>query len=252
MAVKTAQFIVRVPFDDRHVKGLEQTPVWCRYRIKLFEEFTLRSLLNQNFRNFRIFLICGERNREMKESHDWHPKVELCYDTGRKKYDEIEADYVSITRVDSDDLLHRDALTEIRDSLIFSEKRECLVFLKHWLWSVPAGLLAHRTYHDPAPPYYTHIFPRKIFKDWPEFDRQHNVGHGHAGGDLCGTKALSPWKVCVVKHWANTGRIKRGKPLVTNRKGSNKNGNGMFKVLQDFGIQRYQMSCDYKIEWKET
>lgn len=250
MVEKSVQFIIRVPFDERDVSGLKQTPEWCRYRIKLFEEFTLRSLLNQTFKNFRIFLLCGEKNKDIKDSYDWHSRVELCYDMGREKYEKIDTDYVSITRIDSDDLMHRDAMAEIRDNLIFSEKRECLVFLKHWLWNVPARFLTHRTYHDPAPPYYTHIFSRKIFSDWLEFDRQHNVGHGHAGGDLPETKILSPWKICVVKHWANTGRIKRGKALVMARKDSNKNRNEKFKILHEFGIQHYQTSSDYKIEWK--
>ena len=244
--------IMRIFLDERDVEGLSQTSEWLRYRIRLFEEFTLRSLLNQSFQAFRIFLLCGERNRKIKDGHDWHPKVELCYDMGRSRYEEMEADYAVITRIDSDDLLHRDALAEIRDNLILSEKRECLIFLKHWLWNVPARFLMHRTYHTLVPPYFTHIFPRDIFKIWSEFDSQHNVGHGHAGGDLPETKILSPWKVCVVKHWANTGRIKRGKSLKMklNPEDSIRNKDEIFNILEGFGIRRQQVSHDYRIEWK--
>lgn len=189
------------------------SPEWIKKRIKFFEAFTLKSLLNQSFQDFRIFLICGNRHRKITDAHQWHGKVELCYDNCQAKYAGINTDHVAITRIDSDDLFHKDALAEVRDSVILSNRRECLIFRKNLVWDVINRVIGR--HYRQAPPFFTHIFPRRIFRNWPLFSQQHCLVHGQAGGRLPSTKELSEHKVCVVQHRDNISLIRRGlKPVM--------------------------------------
>lgn len=243
-------YIFRVPFDHRSPAGFEQTPEWLTYRMRFFHEFTLQSLLNQTEQDFRIFLLCNKKNSKIRNVYKWHPRVELCEDMGRSRYEAIDTDYVAILRIDSDDLLHREALANIKEGLIVSDRRECMIFRKLILWNVPCGYIKKpRPYYDPAPPYTVHTFPKAVYRDWENFDMHHNVGHGNAGGLLPETVELPEYRICVVKHWMNTGRIKRGKRLVTKSKpnGAIVDKDKMAAILSDFGIKRSQLKTDYKI-----
>lgn len=206
---KSVTFIVQtfLDYDRKDEFAKFTTPEWVEKRIEFFHEFTLKSLLSQSFQDFRIFVLCGERHRKVTENIQWHERVEVCYDNGQSKYAEIDTDYVSITRIDSDDLYHKDAMAEIKASLILTSKRECLIFRKCLVWHTINRYVGR--HHRTSPPFYTHIFPRKIYKDWARFETEHFMVHGQAGGRLPKTKELSKHRACVIKHDDNFSLIRR-------------------------------------------
>lgn len=222
---KSVTFIVRSFLDyDRPTQTV--TRHWVKARIRLYHELTLKSILNQSFQDFRILVLCGLRHKETTQYAKWHPRLEICHDGGRAIYESLDTDYLSITRIDSDDLMHRDAMAEVSDNQILTNKRECLVFQKCLLWNMPNRYLSR---HDrSSPPTYTHIFPKMIYKDWPEFYSQNFVSHGRAGGKLPTSGKLSADKICIVKHWLGNNRIRHGSKI---------------EILSE--AERQQLAADY-------
>lgn len=188
------------------------SPHWVKARIRFYHELTLRSILNQSFQDFRIVVLCGDRYKEITRNASWHERVEVCYDSGRALNESIDTDYLSITRIDSDDLMHKDAMAEVSQNLILTNKRECLVFNKCLAWYMPHRYMS--IYCRKSPPTFTHIFPKSIYKNWNLFHSQHFLSHGKAGGKLPTTKRLSAHKYCIVKHWLGNNRIRHGHKIV--------------------------------------
>lgn len=215
---KSITFIIQVFLDcDYMFPPNILTPEWVKGRARFFKNYTLASILNQDFQDFRIFLLCGEIFKyelsKKTKALVRHPKVDIVYDLGKKAYtEEIETDYVSITRIDSDDLFHKLAMSDVRDNQLLTNKRECLIFRNCLRWDMVNKYLG--TYFRSSPPYYTHIFPKQIYKYWPMFLAEHYQQHGRAGGKLSQTVELPEYKVCVVKHADNHQILKRKNPTL--------------------------------------
>ena len=205
---KSVTFIIRTFLDtDRATQTL--TRHWVKARIRLYHELTLKSILNQSFQDFRILVLCGQRHRETTRNAKWHPRLEICYDGGRAIYESINTDYLSVTRIDSDDLMHRDAMAEVRDNQIHTNGRACLIFNKCLSWRIPDRLMS--VHYRDAPPTFTHIFPKSIYHNWPLLYSQHFLSHGRACRGV--RRNLSKHKFCIVKHWLGNCRIRHGQPL---------------------------------------
>lgn len=216
---KSITFIIETTLDyERQSAVLKKpntwllSPEWVKGRIRLYHEFTLRSILNQSFQDFRIIVLCGNRYKEITKNASWHDRVEVCYDSGKALNDSIDTDYLSITRIDSDDLMHKDAMAEVSQNLILTNKRECLIFDKCLQWHRPDLYMS--IHYRRSPPTYTQIFPKSIYKNWELFHSQHFLPHGKAGGRLSTTKRLSVHKYCIVRHWLGNNRIRHGKKLI--------------------------------------
>lgn len=204
---KTVEFIVQI-YLDMDFPQLPQSEDWVKERLEFFQKFTLRSLQNQTFPDFRIFLLCGKTFKHITSKWALPNKVEVVYDNGRQKYQEIDSDYVSITRIDSDDMYHKLAMENIKDNLILSSQRECLIFRVGWSWERANNYLLER--QRPSPPFYTHIFPKTMYRNWQQFQAEHFMGHGKAGGRLPTTRILQKFRHCVIKHATNAGAVNKG------------------------------------------
>jgi len=119
----------------------------------------------------------------------------------------INTDYLSITRIDSDDLMHRDAMAEIRDSISLADgkDRECLIYEKNLKWSIVNRLIGHD--YQKSSPYFTHVFPKRVYGNWPLYKSLHFLTHGRASPNA---RVLSKHKVCTTRHWYNDSLIKQG------------------------------------------
>lgn len=199
---KTVTFIVQI-YMDMEFDQLPESEDWIRMRLQFFQNYTLRSLQLQSFKDFRIFLLCGKRFKEITGAWSLPSIVERCYDRSRQKYKEIDTDYVAITRLDSDDLYHKDAMRDVRDNLILSDRRECLIFRTGWTWDMMNRFLLPR--YRLSPPFYTHIFPKAIYRNWQQLQDEHFMGHGRAGGRLPETRELPKGRHVVIKHNGNVG-----------------------------------------------
>jgi len=217
---------------------------WVKYRLDLYHKFTLPSLLNQSFADFRIFVLCGNTHRAVTEGYKWHERVEPCYDLGRSRIAEIDTDFLALTRIDSDDLMHREAMAEVRDRISFIDDRECLVFRKPLEWEKINRVIRH-PFTGMSPPFFTHVFPRRIYQDWATFSKLHHLRHQKAA---LGAKSLSSYKICTISHLHNISRDRKGikpKPFpeAQRRELGNKSEGVIFdrdkiiNILKDFGVK---------------
>lgn len=210
--------------------NLDLPEKWVKYRIEFFNKFTLPSLLNQTFQDFRIFLICGNKHKKLTSNFNWNKRVEVCYGKGKggtiatgpgypepglkvEEFMSIDTDYIAITRLDSDDLFHKEAMADVRNSIIMTDKRRCLMFRKYLVWDM-VNRYIRPIHHKRSPPFITHIFPKSIYKDYDEFASQHFVSHRFAGGKAQETVELPTDRICVVNHENNISRIKKNRRLM--------------------------------------
>lgn len=186
------------------------TPEWVDFRLRFFHEYTLCSLLNQTLRGFDVFVQCGERHRTQLESFRWHPTVTVCWHNGRDEYARFDADYLAVTRIDSDDLFHRANMAEVLANVILGGKeRDVLCWKTRLVWDRLNRYIV--TDHPRASsPFFTHVFPRRVYQDWPRFERLHFRAHGSGGAGDTTARPLSRNRVCVVKHGWNHSKLKRG------------------------------------------
>lgn len=198
--------------------GYHYSKEWLMWRLRWFHEFTLKSLLNQSFKDFAIFVQVGNRFRLIFETYNWHPACNICFDYGADLYSKIDADYLSITRIDSDDLFHREAMLLVADQLIHflqqgrldGQDRFVMAFKNNIYWDILNRMIARHIRN--STPFYTHVFPRKVFKSWPRFKDLHFRAHGSGGAGDRGAYELPAGMVCVTKHGYNTSLIKRDLP----------------------------------------
>jgi hypothetical protein len=195
------------------------TPEWLDFRMKLFDRFTLRSISNLDSCPIDVLVQASPENRDQIEAFNFrYPRIELCFDHGREYYQNIRQDWVIITRIDSDDLFHKNAIAEAKAAaitIIESKRpkpvRTVLTFPNYWTFDIiNKALIPPR---DPAPtsgPFFTHIFPRSIFTYWDKFEELHFRPHGASGaGDTSGFK-LRPDRICTTKHGQNASYRKKG------------------------------------------
>ncbi len=231
--MKTITHVVQIFLDierpNSDIYNLDLSLAWVKKRIELFNRFTLPSLLNQTFQDFRIFLICGNKHKTYTSRQKWNKRVELCYGKGRKgtitqdpgypkpglrieEYGAINTDYIAITRLDSDDMFHHDAMADVRDNVIMTNERRCLIFKKYLLWDT-VNRYVYPIHHKRSPPFITHIFPKAIYKNYSKFADQHFQNHRFAGGKLPETVELPADRVCVINHEENISRLKKNRRL---------------------------------------
>jgi len=203
--------IVQVYLDiDSHIcvnRAWRPTTEWVKNRLDLFKRLTLPSLLKQEFNGFRIWLLCGNEHKKITSKHRLMPKVEIFYDLGKTALASVDADYLAVTRLDSDDLLHRYAMREILRNVRPTDRRDCLIFRTYLVWDTNQRFIIRVRRNSPC--FITHIFPREIYKDWPEFQAQHFLWHEKAGGRNSRTRELMRDMACAVKHTNNFGNLKK-------------------------------------------
>lgn len=273
--MSTITHIVQIFLDierpSRDKYNLELPLEWVKKRIGFFNKFTLPSLLNQSFQDFRIFLICGNKHKAYTSNLNWNKRIEICYGKGKdgtittapgypkpglkiEEFLNIDTDYIAITRLDSDDLLHRDAMVDVRDNVIMTDELRCLVFRKYLLWDT-VNRYIKPIHHKRSPPFITHIFSKNIYKNYNKFASQHFINHRFAGGEAHGIIELPIDKICVVNHEENISRIKRNRRFVLlskeERGGLKKkepsyifDTENMARILRDFSISRTDIEGD--------
>ncbi len=192
--------------NDRATLVLE--PEWIRERLRLYERTTLKSILSQSYQDFRIWLICGNRNKDITSAYPLPQRVEKIYDKGKAALNELEADYIALTRIDSDDLMRKDAMQAVHDNIpLSSNERTCSIFRRNLVWDQINEFIG--LHHKPSPPFYTHIYSKYLYKNWKYFEADHYCEHGKAGGRSSETVDLGDNHICVVYHPQNISDIRR-------------------------------------------
>ena len=243
------QFIVHCWLDAEKILGVSQkefaiklrSAAWAKKRIQIFKDFTLQSLLNQSFNNFRIFLFCGQRFRHITESFDFGTnRVEQMYDYGRQASQEIETDRVSIMRIDSDDLFHRSMMRQIH-GLVLDDHQ---FFSAHQMiqWNILHNFISNIKVI--VSPFTNHLIPKKIYKNFNELNERQFQGYRSA------PELLKHRSVCIIRHRQNVTWMRTGKDPgsqnylrqeMAKRKYFIRNRKEIVRILANYGIKENQV-----------
>jgi len=298
MERKVRKFIhfVMIPFTGVGIGTASRRPNWYKERIEIFKDYTLKSLLNQENRNFILWISftyrekrhpliaelshylksvgieyiftfnglmywddkfsgnimdriwnCGRVVRGCWRNNTWKdlfPSLkEILYNDKNstlkerigKSLDIIrphfkDVDLVYLTRLDSDDMLHKLAIKEIQNALL---PCEIFVFDEGFIYNKDTNELA--SYHPQTnPPFYTIVFSGDEFFDADKHLQKYKGYKSHEDiRKLFIPCYLPDYRYCVLTHnpknqistiWNHPFR---GGVITENKK----------EILSDFGIR---------------
>lgn len=201
--------VVKVYFDRRKI---EITQEWLNTRYKFFQEHTLRSLQAQTVPY--LLWICGDKyvkgmveellpilpeNCVVTYDHDTSFQLEDVPAAYRESL--AQADYVYITRIDSDDLYCNNALEAVNE-LVPQErgKVEAAIFCRGYMHDLTTGRTG--VYTNPSSPFHTLLYPTGMFLN-QEVYRSTFIGDHSMVARSYPTQRLPDWKFCVLIHGNN-------------------------------------------------
>lgn len=147
----------------------EDPVAWWTHRLDIYEHFCLASLKNQTNKNFLLTMMLKgysvnfkDRIIGMLENSGLKYAIRVI---GETTHEEMmrpfsrEYDTVYHTRIDTDDMFHKDAVDEIQSYEY--DYRRALVFQKGYCYDVKNNRLQH--YFMPGPPFSTIMFPMDVY-----------------------------------------------------------------------------------------
>lgn len=259
--IKNFCHLVYVPFTGLGLKDGFRGDEWYRYRIKIFKDYTLKSLLNQTNRNFITWISFRPQekfNPLTWELYEYMSKLRdypfvftfggLCFYDDKFKDEEnllkrLELTlpnlrevcegkkWVLETLAPSDDMFHKDEMEEVQECVPLA-KKAALTHDKGFLFNQQSQRLAE---WNPTtnPPFYTLIYPKEIFLD-PQKHFEYMAGFKSHEDivRLFNCFALPDRRYCVLVHKKNIStnwwHPFRGK-VFSWREGK--------EILKDFGIE---------------
>lgn len=218
---------------------------WVKSRIHMFLNSCYKSIAQQKNQLGEmpdIWLYCGMSNKHITDAVDWPEGIRIVYGdediiSELNKIESIGIDHLAITRIDSDDMFHKDALSHVYKD---TEKRKCnnVVALSFHEWLCWMQL-ENKIYEICNPVYYpptvTKIIPKAVYANHKRLIEILTAFHGVA------LKAITNQIYSLPKHMI---LIARGEINVSylwnNRDRRKKLGREMpFKpsyIFDDFGI----------------
>lgn len=258
----TKTHLIYIPFTGVGT-NMTFSEEWLKDRIEIFKNYTLKSLLNQTNLNYYIWLSFRpeEKNNPLiKELKDLGLIITfdglMYFDDKNEKANESlkerlqlslnsfslgKSDFIYLTRIDSDDMFHKDAVQLIQNQEYKHEVyKDNIVPFK--ALTLQLGYVYNKDTNEVAewnpltnPPFHTIIFPREVF-----FDAQKHID-GYEGFKSHEDIARLPHKVL----WRGDNRTDRLYMVLTHNpkmhisttwehpfKGKNLSN----QVLKDFGI----------------
>lgn len=168
---KSFKHIVFTRFDVHSASQLD--PDWLEYRLEIFKKYTVESLLNQDVKNFALWVrYAPDFFEEAKEFNKYLKtlpfpvffttfKHGVDYQT-EELYDYVkDVDVVIETRIDSDDMYHKTALSEIQEQNF--DETDIFIFQDAYVYREDTKQLYH--YKGSCAPFYTCVYPREVFID---------------------------------------------------------------------------------------
>ncbi len=164
-------------------RGIGQSLNWWKYRLSLYEHYTLSSIVNQTNQNFYLLMTVDNRFPLKDELEEILKRSDLKYilvnrsienDLENKIKTFPDFKYVFSTRIDSDDLFRKDVVEEIQ-KYEYSWRR-ALVFQKGYCYNCIDKKLQH--YQVMSPPNSTIMYPKDIFLN-EDKRREYLDIHGH-------------------------------------------------------------------------
>ncbi len=169
--MKNYKYIVFTRFDTHSASQYDKD--WLQYRLNIFKKYTLQSLLNQEYKDFAVWIrYCEDFKEDVKEFNNYlrtlqikflftYFKNGIDYETD-DLYDYVkDSELVIETRIDSDDMYHKSALKEVISQTL-SEK-QIYTFQDGYLFQESTQRLFN--YKGSSAPFYTCVYPTSIFTD---------------------------------------------------------------------------------------
>lgn len=244
--------VISIPFDIPRGDG-KLTKEWIVERLDIFNNFTLQSFNNQTDKDFEVWLRCNPENKNLTQNYPFDGNVKVIYDRAKSELEKINTEYLMISRMDSDDLYHKDAIKLMKEKAVFfgDNRRTFMAFRKCYDWDRVNGFI--HTYYVTAPPFTTQILPRIYYKDWNLFCKSFYRRHGALGGKAKNVVVLPDYKVCVHRNNLRCGYLFRGKkpPKYSKEWMKEKFEQGRIlaytkedkiKILSDFGVDEKWIS----------
>lgn len=218
----------------RHDERGEQwrDPEWVHYRIHVYKQLTLASLLRQSDRNFSILFECCEESRPVITPYiddlQQHG-VNVVFDGGAEIMAAASAQYTdfSLLRIDSDDMYGQHAVCVAKRCL---QRRRAMLFCGGFWWHIQKRIV--RQWIKPSPPFYAVRRRRCEIGVTDDFmgDRLRKNGRlqGHSLFRRVFRPVIAPGMFCVCHHGYN-------------RRGGHGYGKRRFSpgtVLPHFGVGR--------------
>lgn len=193
-------------------RGIGHDLEWWKYRLALYENYTLKSIVNQTNQNFHLFMIVDNRIPLLEELERILKNSGLKYllvkqnvknDFENKISTLPDFDYIYTTRIDTDDLFRDDVVEEIQKHEYI--ERRALVFQKGYCYDVMNKKLQH--YYANSPPFSTILYPREIFIDEDKRRKYMNIqGHDQIF-TVMNSLVLSENKFVVLIHEHNQSSV---------------------------------------------
>jgi hypothetical protein len=179
----TKTHIIYIPFTGVGTNRVFSNE-WLKDRIEIFKNYTLKSLLNQTNKDFHIWLSFRPEDKEnpllreldgydfIKTFHGlayWDDRNEEANKTLEERLGASldylpggRSNYIYLTRIDSDDMLHKDVVQLIQDQEVYGVK--ALTLQNGYVYNKDTNEVAE---WNPLtnPPFHTVIFPKDVFFD---------------------------------------------------------------------------------------
>lgn len=245
------KYIFRSSIDVDHAlwtpgRPCRVTEGWVRKRLDYFHKYTLQSMLNQTEQDFDIWVLCGICHRDITSKYNWHPRVKVIYDWAKQNISKIKDDYLTIARIDSDDLFHKDALKAMKENLVKDPNLvTTMAFRTNYKWNRRSNII--QFYHQSHPPFFVHTFPKKLYQNYLYFKKLH---FGKHVGQTHNAKTLPKYYICETHHDHNWTLRKNDYciPKQPSREVIEKaykagrlfaiDKDELYEILKDFGIRK--------------
>ena len=168
-------------------RNVKKTHDWWVYRLKILENFIIQSLINQSNKEFCYVIYlkkCFPDDlvpvlRNILERSGLKYSI-IYYDKegdieNRIKNDFGEAKYIYSTRIDTDDLFHKDVVKEIQE-YDFSWRR-ALIYQSGYCYDCVNKRMRH--HYMICPPFHTIMYPYEIYIDIKKEEEYRNSKGGH-------------------------------------------------------------------------
>jgi hypothetical protein len=198
------KLIIRIMFNNRGLDKNELNKDWIKYRLGIFQNYTVKSLVNQTNQDFIALLSVRKETidyvkRKLKNA----PKNIMVID---RKYKEMikefieDYEYLYLLRLDSDDCFINNWIERIHNYKP-KEDTEVLITQNQYDYEVATGRLA--SYWYKSPPSYTLIY--KI-EDYLKGKRYY-LRNGHGGAIHLKHELIDGYNMLSCLHDRNKRRI---------------------------------------------
>ncbi|MTI70793.1 MAG: hypothetical protein FH751_11145 [Firmicutes bacterium] len=216
---KIKKIIINIKFNSNGFKKERLTKEWIENRIKIFNNFTLKSLKKQTNQNFETLV----RYEDKTEKHvfnalsKYKPLPKNVHFIKESLYDDevIKSikgyKYLYLVRLDSDDMYHKTYIDELHNHTpdIYTK---ALISQKGFLYDSIKNRLVN--YKRKSPPFYTLIYNTNSYIK----GKRYKIPKGHTDVIKLPHKIFNRKNFVVVVHSNNTTTKFNGKNIIKTKK----------------------------------